>query len=172
MMQILNRNFLLVFLAIIAVGGIAVTIATTDVQSTKGTSDLKLANATFTPDLVTGPLDGKTFTGALGPDGKPKDVKDVFVFENGTFVSKECEVRCKYPARPYFVRTNGTKTEFLSETQCPYKDAKIVWRGIVDGDTVKGKSTWVAKRWYWTVEKTFEFEGKLVEEPIATASIK
>ena len=115
-----------------------------------------------------GPLDGMTFVGMLGPDGKPKDIADTFVFENGTFVSKECELRCKYPARPYFVRNEGGKTLFISETQCPYKDAKIVWRGTVDGDTIKGESTWVVKRWYWTYEDTFEFEGKLA--PATTAS--
>ena len=117
-----------------------------------------------------GPLDGMTFVGALGPDGKPKDIPDTFVFENGTFVSKECELNCKYPARPYFVRVNGEKTEFISETQCPYKDAKIVWRGTVEGDTIKGKSTWVVNRWYWTVENTFEFEGKLADKPISITS--
>ena len=119
---------------------------------------------------IDGPLDGMTFIGAVGPDGEPKDIPDVFVFENGTFVSKECELRCKYPARPYFIRVNGTKTEFISETQCPYKDAKIVWRGTVDGDTIKGKSTWVVKRWYWTVENTLEFEGKLSKQPISLTS--
>lgn len=118
---------------------------------------------------VPGPLDGLTFSGALGPDGKPKDTADVFVFENGTFVSKECELRCKYPARPYFVRINGSKTEFISETQCPYKDARIIWRGTVEGDRITGKSTWVVKRWYWTVENTFEFEGRLVERDTGPA---
>ena len=123
-----------------------------------------------TEEAVSGPLDGLTFRGALGPDGKPKDIPDIFVFENGTFVSKECELRCKYPARPYFVRINGSKTEFISETQCPYKDAKIVWRGTIEGDRIKGKSTWVVKRWYWTVENTFEFEGKLVEKSLTSAN--
>lgn len=127
-------------------------------------------NTTAADGTGTGPLDGLVFTGALGPDGKPKDIPDSFVFENGTFLSKECELRCKYPARPYFVRVNGTKTEFISETKCPYKDAKIVWRGSVEGDTIKGKSTWVVKRWYWTVENTFEFEGKLIQKPTSTIS--
>ncbi|UCH41378.1 MAG: hypothetical protein JSU67_06845 [Gammaproteobacteria bacterium] len=123
-----------------------------------------------TEEAVPGPLDGLAFRGALGPDGKPKDIPDVFVFENGTFVSKECELQCKYPARPYFVRVNGSKTEFISETQCPYKNAKIVWRGTVEGDWIKGKSTWVVKRWYWTVENTFEFEGKLIEKNLSSAN--
>ena len=127
-------------------------------------SELQLSdNDADADEIVSGPLDGLTFSGALGPDGKPKDIPDVFVFENGTFASKECELRCKYPARPYFVRVNGTKTEFISETKCPYKDAKITWRGTIEGDRIVGKSSWVVRRWYWTYEDTFEFEGKLVE---------
>jgi len=127
------------------------------------------ANATV-PTTAAGPLDGLSFRGAVGPDGKPKDIPDIFVFENGNFVSRECELRCEYPARPYFVRQNGSKTEFISETECPYKDAKIVWRGTIEGDKITGKSTWIVKRWYWTVENTFEFEGKLQKEPPTTAS--
>lgn len=128
------------------------------------TSDTKSASGT-------GPLDGMTFIGALGPDGKPKDVEDTFVFANGTFVSKECELQCKYPARPYFVRKVGDTTEFVSETQCPYKDATIVWRGTIEGDTIKGVSDWTVKRWYWTVSKRFEFSGKLDRQstPVASA---
>jgi hypothetical protein len=112
-----------------------------------------------------------TFSGALGPDGKPKDIADSFVFENGNFVSKECELRCKYPPRPYFVRVSGSKTEFISETRCPYKDARIVWRGTIEGGRIKGKSTWVVKRWYWTIEDTFEFEGELVSGTSSPAVI-
>jgi hypothetical protein len=114
--------------------------------------------------ITPGPLDGLVFSGALGPDGESRDTPDTFVFENGTFASKECELRCKYPARPYFVRVDGDRIEFISETKCPYKDAWITWRGTVEGDTLKGKSTWVVKRWYWTVEDTYEFEARLVSE--------
>ena len=57
-----------------------------------------------------------------------------------------------------------------NEINSPYKDAKIVWRGPIEGDKITGKSTWIVKRWYWTVENTFEFEGKLQKEPPTTAS--
>lgn len=114
-------------------------------------------------------LDGMTFSGALGPTGKPKDRADIFVFENGSFVSKECELLCNYPASPYFVRSNGYKTEFISETVCPHKDAKIVWRGTVEGNKLKGSSTWVIKRWYWTMTNTFEFEGTLLQNSFSNA---
>lgn len=119
---------------------------------------------------VPGPLDGLVFVGGLGPDGKPIDRPDTFVFESGNFVSKECELRCKYPPRPYFVRVDGERMQFISETKCPYKDAWITWRGVVEGDRISGKATWVVKRWYWTVENVFDFEGQLVPEATAAVS--
>lgn len=112
-----------------------------------------------------GPLDGMTFTGELGPEGRPKDVTDVFVFSNGTFVSKECELRCDYPARPYFINEHKDATEFVSNTKCPYKDAEITWHGKVKGDRIVGTATWTIRRWYWTMTNTFEFAGTLEEQP-------
>ena len=106
-----------------------------------------------------GPLDGKVFTGQLGPTGKPADVADTWVFSRGMFVSKECERRCNYPPRPYFTRLANGKTEFFSETRCPGKDAKLVWRGTVANGRVEGVMTWTVSRWYWTIEKQFSFSG-------------
>jgi hypothetical protein len=116
-----------------------------------------------------GILDGMTFASELGPRGEPADVEDSLVFADGMFVSTECELRCDYPARPYFVRQNGDRIEFVSETRCPHKDAKIVWRGTVDDKTIKGTATWTLSRWYWTIEKEFWFEGTLAkpETPVA-----
>jgi len=128
------------------------------------------SNSAEDAKIAAGPLDGLVFEGALGPDGEPKDTLDTFVFENGTFVSRECELRCKYPARPYFVRVNGNRTEFISETKCPYKDARITWRGTVEGDRLKGKAIWLVKRWYWTIEDTYEFEARLIPDPAASAN--
>ena len=77
------------------------------------------------------------------------------------FVSTECEARCSYPPSPYYVREEGGTLSFISETRCPYKDATIVWRGTVENGKIRGESTWTVKRWYWTVEKKFRFEGTL-----------
>ena len=110
-----------------------------------------------------GILDGMTFSGELGPFDKPADVNDTLIFKDGTFVSTECEKNCHYPARPYFTRQTGDKVEFISETRCPYKDAKIVWRGTVDNGSIEGVYTWTISRWYWTVEKDFKFTGTLAE---------
>ena len=114
-------------------------------------------------------LDGMTFSSELGPLGKPADVQDTLVFANGTFVSTECDRRCGYPPAPYFVRRVQDKIEFISESQCLHKDATLVWRGTVDDGTIKGRLSWSAHRWYWTIEKEFWFAGTLVKAaaPIA-----
>ena len=108
-------------------------------------------------------LDGLTFIGKHGPKGKPADAKDTFAFKDGEFVSQEGEAMCKSPACPYFIRHVGNTIEFISETICPEKNARIVWRGTVDGETIKGVFHWTSKRWYWTIEKDFWFEGTLIE---------
>lgn len=117
----------------------------------------------------TGVLDGLTFEGHAGLSGEPADVADQWDFEDGLFVSRECERRCNYPPRPYFSREVGDTTEFISVTECPNKNATIVWRGTIDGETIEGEFTWTMERWYWTIERTFWFEGTLAEgmQPIA-----
>ena len=33
---------------------------------------------------------------------------------------------------------------------------------------IVASATWVINRWYWSVENSFEFEGKLASKPAAT----
>ncbi len=119
--------------------------------------------------MTVGVLDGMAFSGILGMDDG--DVRDSFVFAKGTFVSTECERRCGYVARPYYVRKDGDKTDFISESICLHKNSKIVWRGTVEGETIKGVATWTVERWYWTIEKEYSFEGTLVGSagPVASS---
>ena len=137
-----------------------------------GTSSLKAEDIDVTQEFGSGVLDGMTFASELGPVGKPADVKDVLVFENGMFVSMECERQCNYPASAYFVRSRGDVTEFISETRCPHKDATIVWRGEVTDGRIKGVATWTTNRWYWTLERDIAFEGTLADpsSPVASAN--
>ena len=118
--------------------------------------------------LGEGMLDRMTFVGFIGTNKDPELSKDTFVFDKGLFLSAECERLCKFPARPYYARKKGDVIEFISETLCPYKDSKIVWRGTVQDGKVNGTSTWTSDRWYWSVEKKLIFEGELAEK---TASI-
>lgn len=117
-----------------------------------------------------GPLDGLVFKGMLGPEGKPLDVADTFVFADGTFVSVECELRCDYPARPYVATETADGWQFTSITRCPYKDATIVWNGTVKDNRISGVATWTMNRWYWSIERDFEFEATLSDEPKLAAN--
>ena len=114
-------------------------------------------------------LDGMTFSGQVTVNGKLLDVIDKWVFAHGTFESTECSNRCNYPRASYFVRDVGEAVEFVSESRCLDKDAKIVSRGTVDNGTVKGTMTWTFSRWYWSIEKEFEFAGTLTEPTAAIA---
>lgn len=154
-----------VLVAVVAAGGIVFFQAAKPVQATE--SETAVAEGS-------GVLDGMTFSSELGPIGKPANVKDFLIFENGMFVSKECERQCGYPPAAYFVRRVGAKIEFVSETHCSANDATIVWRGTVDdgNGTISGMFTWTSARWYWTIEKEFWFEGTLadVDTPVADDS--
>ena len=137
--------------------------------SSEATKPLQAKKIETTERGGSGILDGMTFVGKLGPVGKPADAQDDLIFTNGMFMSIECDRRCGYPAGPYFVRRVGDKIEFVSESNCTYKNAKISWRGTIENDTLKGGFTWTTKRWYWTIEKEFWFEGKL-SGPISPAA--
>ncbi|MCR8913319.1 hypothetical protein FDP08_07820 [Marinobacter panjinensis] len=108
-------------------------------------------------------LDGKSFQSRLGPVGQPADVDDLLVFEDGYFVSRECERRCGYAKVEYWLRTREDGIEMRAEVPCTDSGAMMYWRGTVRGDEIEGSFTWVNKRWYWTFEKEFWFEGRLVK---------
>ena len=112
-------------------------------------------------------LEGKSFSGELGLVGKPASATDLLLFDDGMFISKGCEARCGYTAAEYQIRAEGDHFEVISETPCLKSDATIIWQGTVKGDEIEGTFTWVNKRWYWTFEKEYWFNGKLIESNAA-----
>lgn len=131
-----------------------------------GDSQSHTARATDVPTIAV--LDGKTFSGELGPVGKPGLTADLFVFREGMFTSTECKKRCGYTEGPYWVRVDEDDVQFRSEIPCLKSDATMVWTGTMKGDEIEGTIAWTSKRWYWTIEKEFWFKGKLVESNVAT----
>ncbi len=111
-----------------------------------------------------GVLDGLTFTTVLAPQGKPGEIRDAMFFREGQLLSLECEDRCNYPASAYFSRVVEGGHEFVVEAWCPTKDANMIWRGRIKGDTVSGTVTWSVRRFYWTVGTVLEFSGNLSTE--------
>jgi len=108
-------------------------------------------------------LDGKTFQSKLGVKGGPGDIDDLLVFDDGEFVSEECERRCGYTKVEYWVRAEGDAVQMRADVPCTESDAIMYWRGTVRGDKIEGSIIWVNKRWYWTFEKELWFKGRLVK---------
>lgn len=111
-------------------------------------------------------LDGRAFRGKVGHAGEDPFAEDVWIFDEGMFMSEKC-IECGYSDSPYWVRFEEEGVRFMSESRCPVTDATIVWRGVVTGDRIQGTFTWTKERWYWTVEKEFWFEGRLVDLEVA-----
>ena len=153
-----RRIFLVVasLLAVLGLGGFIVSASGPDLSREEARVQLASLQGA-------GVLDGKVFESDIGVEGKPADIEDHLVFDKGLFVSSECQSRCDYPARPYFTRVKDGAVHFLSETRCPYKDATIRWSGSVEGDRISGQAVWTLKRWYWSVEQTFWFQGRLID---------
>jgi len=116
-----------------------------------------------------GALDGNTFVGQFGADGKDAKGTDVWIFENGMFASENC-IDCGFPKNPYWVRTEDGKTAFRTESICPKTEATIVWEGTVKDGQIEGYYTWSKERWYWTVEKKYWFKGTLKQSAAASAT--
>ena len=107
-------------------------------------------------------LEGKSFQGELGVLGEPAHATDLVIFQDGQFVSKNCQERCGYTSGDYWIRHDGNQLNIKALTLCLTADATILWEGSVTGDQIEGKFTWTNNRWYWTFEKEFWFKGKLV----------
>jgi hypothetical protein len=91
----------------------------------------------------TGPLDGKTFAGAMTEKGKAKGDKDTFLFRDGKFRSTACDAY-GFTEAPYTVAESDVSTTFEAEATSP-KEGTMKWKGTVKGDSVEGTAVWIKK---------------------------
>ncbi|MFT5111126.1 MAG: hypothetical protein ACI8P9_000437 [Parasphingorhabdus sp.] len=108
-------------------------------------------------------LEGKSFSGELGPVGEPATSTDLIKFDGGKFVSKGCERRCGYTDGEYWLQKIDNQVKVKAVTPCLKSDATILWEGVTDGDSIEGVFTWTNRRWYWTFETKYWFKGSLVQ---------
>ena len=83
-----------------------------------------------------GGLDGKTFSGQIGPQGKSEGKDDNFVFQDGAFESTLCTT-FGYGKGAYTTTPAGMALEFTAET-ADQKGGTMKWKGLVKGDMVEG----------------------------------
>ncbi|MGA7103961.1 MAG: hypothetical protein WBX49_01330 [Candidatus Deferrimicrobiaceae bacterium] len=107
------------------------------------------------------PLDGKTFFVRTGEKGKKADHDDYLIFRNGMFVSSGC-VEQNFGTSIYSTENDGGGIRFRAQTESPTHGA-MIWEGTVRGDVVDATARWIHKRWYWTIDRKYWFQGQLVE---------
>jgi len=90
-----------------------------------------------------GSLDGKVFVAEAGEKGKAADERgDLISFASGTFHSSACD---KYGFQKADYRSADGKA-FDAETTSE-KDGRIVWKGVVQGDSIEGTFVHYPKAW-------------------------
>ena len=108
-----------------------------------GTAATGRATAEDTPQdtpPAAGSLDGKTFSGEMGEQGKDKGEAQTFVFRDGGFEAPATS-RWGFTTGAYTAEQDGTTIIFSSETQSP-KQGKMRWSGTVLDGQLEGVMTW------------------------------
>jgi hypothetical protein len=106
-------------------------------------------------------LDGKKFIGPTGEKGKKVHHEDLLTFSDGKFTSSEC-FQYGFKGGPYTATVEAESIYFQAETTSP-THGKMVWKGILKGDTLDVTYSWTKERWFWTTFREYWFKGSLVK---------
>ncbi len=107
-------------------------------------------------------LDGRTFGTSIVRASlaeQSRELGDKLTFSNGMFSSALCK-QYNFSDAPYWVRREGDQVHFLAELTSP-TDGRMVWKGIIRGDTLEGTMRWTKERWYWTIDTEHKIQGTL-----------
>lgn len=104
-----------------------------------------------------GPLDGMVFSGKIG-DPKTTQRDDQLHFNNGMFWSAIC-IRCRFKPGNYWVRRVGNVTHFRGEMLS--ERGRFIYTGKIADGKASVNVNWTKKRWYWSIDRDLEFNGKL-----------
>ena len=104
-------------------------------------------------------LDGQTFIGKNGEKGQPLDPNEneEIIFERGRFRSVSCDPY-NFGSSEYSAEVVGDSIHFEAVTLSP-THGKMVWKGIVKGNTAQASFVWTKERWYWNTRREYWFEG-------------
>ena len=102
----------------------------------RGTAVLGMVLGLALPVWAAGTLDGKTFSGQIGPQGQTDGKADDFIFQNGEFESTLCET-FGYGKGAYTEAASGDAVEFTAET-ANQQGGTMRWKGLVKGEMIEG----------------------------------
>ena len=106
-----------------------------------------------------GSLDGKVFIGQYREKHKRAIKEDELRFMNGEFHSAGYGQK-GFNGGAYQTKTADGKIYFTAETVSS-KQGKIIWRGIIYGDSIEVDYQWRKKGWLSDTQKDYLFSGKL-----------
>jgi hypothetical protein len=147
--KITNPGIGLCFFVVIT----AICLGAGVVRAEESQTDLKSNTA------VSHLLDGKKFIGPTGEKGKKVHHEDVLSFSAGKFTSSAC-FQYGFKGGPYKTTIDGDAIHFIAETISP-THGKMVWQGILKGDTLEVTYNWTKERWLWTTYREYWFKGTL-----------
>jgi hypothetical protein len=105
------------------------------------------------------------FVGIMDVGSYDEVFEDRLTFQQGRFVSAECQRVCDFGETPYSTRFDGTAIAFSVTTRCKEAPHSVQWEGRVIGDRIEGTVVWTVNRFYWTVQRHGTFSGKLQPAP-------
>lgn len=112
-------------------------------------------------------LDGLAFKGDIGAIGEPPFSTDVWIFEKGAVVSRECRA-CG--TSEYWLRPDDGGLRFRAEKDCADTGVTLSYKGLVKDDRIEGTLTWTKDRWYGDIEEKFRFVGERIADAELTTS--
>lgn len=121
--------------------------------------------ATDPPANLTGRFDGMVFAGRLRSIDGSVDLPDTLQFADGHFWSGGC-VECSFLPGAYLARDLVGGLEFDGLLKSGAR-GQFTYRGRLEGNGLRAEISWKRQRWYWTMERDYVFEGKLVSDGVA-----
>jgi len=95
-------------------------------------------------------LDGRSFEIVADLSTSDTPETDILRFEDGQFLSVDCERYCAFGWTEYQTWHEGETVHFTVTTRCPTAPHRVVWHGQVTGDEIAVDMSWTTRRWYWT----------------------
>jgi hypothetical protein len=111
---------------------------------------------------ASGVLDGRVFSGMIGPAEDP-DLEDRLSFDEGHFWSDIC-TRCGFVPGPYIAEETPDGVRFSGILRSDSR-GRFDYDGVVKHDgSIRVSIKWERRRWYWTSRREITFVGKQVTD--------
>lgn len=105
-----------------------------------------------------GPLDGRAFSGVIGPVENP-DLSDSLYFDEGYFWSDIC-TRCGFVPGSYSAEETSEGVRFFGTLESDSRGSFDYDGLVTDDGAIQVSITWERRRWYWTSQRQISFIGQ------------